>query len=76
MKVHIKRENKNMNECPNFGRNHKFTYSVGSGVKNDFEIVEFGKSASETLYRRVEYTYLACPCGQTKKNKVLQEDIS
>lgn len=63
-------------DCPNSSdRRHFFKFSVGSGIKSDFEPVEYGKSAADTLYKRVEYSYLSCACGATKKTKVIPEDL-
>lgn len=52
---------------------HHYTYSVGSGTKSDFEAVQYGQVAAETLYKRVEYSYLACSCGETRKAKIVVE---
>lgn len=57
--------------CPyNKQGRHYFTNAVGSGVKADFEPVEFGASAADTLYRRVEYSLIGCNCGVVLKEKV------
>lgn len=59
--------------CTYYDR-HKFTYSLGSGTKSDFEPVEYGNSAEDTLYKRVEYSLLACPCGTVMKKRLLAGD--
>ena len=48
-------------------------YYKGFQQKSEFEPVEFGKTASDTLYRRVEYTVSVCGCGASLKKKVEQE---
>jgi len=55
---------------------HKYTVSVGSGLRSDFEPVQIGESAADTLYRRVEYSLLACTCGRTVKQKVVYDEQS
>jgi hypothetical protein len=64
-----------MKECPvSRDGNHKFTYSIGSGLKSDFEPVDFGKSADETFYRRVTYSTLCCACGKARMARVKFEE--
>jgi hypothetical protein len=52
---------------------HNYFITVGSGLKSDFEPVQYGESAADTLYRRVEFSYMACKCGQAIKRKVQVE---
>jgi hypothetical protein len=64
-----------MNDCPSTtDGKHRFTYSVGSGIKSDFEPVDYGKSVDETFYRRVTYSVLACLCGKVRMSRVKYED--
>lgn len=59
------------NECPSSrSRKHYFTMFQ---VKADFEPVEFGLAAEDTKYKRVEYSYLFCNCGASKKKKIVYE---
>jgi hypothetical protein len=39
-------------------------------TKADFEPVEYGASAEDTRYKRVEYVILACNCAAAKKSRV------
>lgn len=59
-------------DCPynKVGR-HYFTNSVAAGVKADFEPTSYGDSATDTLYKRVEYSMMACNCGVTRKTRVV-----
>lgn len=60
-----------MTACPNSrDGQHHFTYSVGPGTKNEFEPQQYGERVEDTLYKRVEYSVLACACGSVKKQKV------
>lgn len=60
-----------MQNCPNNHNGlHHFTYTVGSGTKNEFEPQQYGERMEDTLYKRVEYSVLACACGSVKKQKV------
>lgn len=62
-------------ECPTSRDGlHHYTYSVGSGLKADFEPVEYGKSAEDTLYRRVESSMLACSCGLVLKQRIVMKE--
>lgn len=58
-------------DCPyNLKGKHYFTFTCGSGIKADFEPVEYGKTAADTLYRRTEYSLMSCACGATTKQKL------
>lgn len=73
-KHNFNERNEMNNTCPNNRDGlHKYTYGVGSGTKGDFEPMSYGGTAEETVYRRTEYAYMACPCGQVKKSKVVYE---
>lgn len=62
-------------DCPyNVKGRHYFVNAVGNGIKADFEPVEYGKTAEDTLYRRVEYSLLACNCSATIKSRVRQQE--
>lgn len=64
-----------MNECPNSNDGkHRYTYSVGGGVKSDFEPVQYGQSVEDTTYRRVEYSVMACTCGAVLKQRVQYQE--
>lgn len=43
-------------------------------VKADFEPVEYGKTGTEILYRRIEYAFMSCNCGSSLKTKVKNGD--
>lgn len=61
-----------MNSCPNNQNgDHRYTYAVGSGVKSDFEAQQFGANVEDTLYKRVEYSVMACSCGLVKKERLV-----
>lgn len=60
--------------CAARGGKCQYTVAVGAGLKSDFEPVSYGESAQDTLYRRVEYSYLSCRwCATTIKRKVTVE---
>jgi hypothetical protein len=60
-----------MTECPT-SRDalHHYTYTVAGGTKSEYEPQQYGEAAVDTLYKRVEYSYMSCSCGQVKKEKV------
>jgi len=64
-----------MTECPT-SRDaiHHYTYTVAAGVKSEYEPVQYGESREATLYKRVEYSQMACSCGEVLKKKVRVED--
>lgn len=55
--------------CPN-SKSMKHYYVTVVQTKADFEPTQYGQSAADTLYKRVEYTILACSCGEVKKERV------
>ncbi len=59
------------NQCPS--SKSGFHYFTPFQVRADFEATQFGMTAAETDYRRVEYNYAACGCGAMKKTKVIPE---
>lgn len=60
------------NICPN-SKTGRHYYTTVVMTKSDFEPQEYGESAEQTLYKRVEYTTLACNCGVVVKRKVRVE---
>lgn len=61
-----------MNNCPNSRDGlHHYTYSVGTGTKGEFEPKSYGENAEDTLYKRVEYSVLACSCGMVRKERIV-----
>jgi hypothetical protein len=38
--------------------------------KAEFEPVQYGKKAEDTLYRRVEYILTTCQCSYSQKRKI------
>jgi len=59
--------------CPN-SKTGKHYYTTVVLTKSDFEPQSFGDSAEDTLYKRVEYTTLACTCGAVRKSRVQLEE--
>lgn len=39
-------------------------------LRADFEPTQYGATAEETLYKRVEYTIGMCSCGVSRKTKI------
>lgn len=36
-------------------------------IKADFEPIMYGDTAQETAYKRIEYAYMYCGCGEVLK---------
>jgi hypothetical protein len=61
------------NPCPNNPRGSQHTlagdYATVS-TKAEFEPVEYGKTAEDTRYKRVEYVTSVCSCGYSQKKRL------
>lgn len=59
--------------CPS-SKSGKHYFMNPPTYRTDFEPVQYGESAEDTLYKRVEYTISVCACGMSVKRRVRYEN--
>jgi hypothetical protein len=60
------------NDCPTSPSGKHILAGSYADVKrvSDFEPVQYGAAATDTLYKRVEYSISTCQCGYSQKRKI------